>query len=168
MAWASPRRPWSWEAAPRPLDPSNSEVLAAALQVGEAPWDGLSTTDGVAGLVGLGLGIGPLSESWLSRQRGKELHVYQVCLCINKIPDPMCFLPGSSRPWLGFDPEGLHMPVFTTLPPVTERATGMPGFLHGLYTYTCCRSSQLGHALQEEGEDGCRGTSGECHARGKR
>lgn len=64
-AWAPLRRSRPWKVAPGPLVPSRSEALGAALQLGEAPGDGLSTKEGAEGLAGLGLGIGSLSEGRL-------------------------------------------------------------------------------------------------------
>ena len=77
-AWAPPRSSRPWKAAPGPLAPCWSEVLGTALQLGEAPGDGLRTEEGAKGLAGLGLGIGSLSEGRLQGHKGKELHVCRV------------------------------------------------------------------------------------------
>lgn len=74
-ACAPPRRSRPWKVAPGPLVPSRSEALGVALQLGEAPGDGLSTMEGAKGLVGLGLGIGSVSEVRLWRHMGKELYM---------------------------------------------------------------------------------------------
>lgn len=64
--WAPLRRSRPWKVVPGLLVPSWSEALGAALQLGEAPGDGLSTKEGAKGLAGLGLGIGSLFKGRLS------------------------------------------------------------------------------------------------------
>lgn len=88
------------------MAPSWSEALGAALQLGKAPGDGLSTKEGAKGLAGLGLGIGSLSEGRLRGHKGKELQTcWGVCEMLNHL-NHVDTPSGQSRHWLGCVPKG--------------------------------------------------------------
>lgn len=80
--WAPLRRSRPWKVVPGLLVPSWSEALGAALQLGEAPGDGLSTKEGAKGLAGLGLGIGSLFKGRLQGHKKKEVTCVLGCACM--------------------------------------------------------------------------------------